>query len=113
MSLVTIDVDGLEESIRCILCKNNMKTSRGCDGSCVVDDSILVKICDEISSRIERKYCWHDLIKNPDDLPKHDNWVLVVVNNMDKKSTAYFKNGHWNTYDLSCDTLKIVSWREI
>lgn len=40
--------DGLEEGIRCALCTNPIKSDRGCDGGCKVDEDLLKKIMDVI-----------------------------------------------------------------
>lgn len=48
--LIIIHTTGLEESIRCALCKNPMKTDRGCDGLCSVDENDVQKVLDVIDS---------------------------------------------------------------
>lgn len=43
-------LDGLAEGIRCAMCTNPMKSDRGCDGSCVVNESMyksVMKVIDE------------------------------------------------------------------
>ena len=119
MNLITINTDGLEEGIRCILCKNNMKTEIGCDGSCVVDNFILAKICDEISSRIEEKYLWHDLRKNSDDLPNDFHTVLICINGFEGKAAGVSMAIHnsilkvWGTESTTYKDYEVIAWREI
>lgn len=119
MNLITINTDGLEEGIRCILCKNNMKTEFGCDGSCVVDDSILAKICDEILSRIEEKYRWHDLRKNPDDLPCKDGLYAITTQYDEELSETGFGQyesmyGYTSGWSATMPSYgKIIAWKEI
>lgn len=47
---IIIHTTGLEESIRCALCKNIMKTDRGCDGLCSVNENDVKRIIDIINS---------------------------------------------------------------
>lgn len=39
-----IDTDGLDEEIRCEMCKNPMHTERGCDGNCKYDQKLYERI---------------------------------------------------------------------
>ena len=48
--IMLIDTRGLEEGIRCAICKNPIKTNSGCDGGCVVDEDLVNKICDVIKN---------------------------------------------------------------
>lgn len=119
MDLVGINTDGLDKSIRCILCKNNMKTEFGCDGNCVVDDSILANICDEISSRIIERYRWHDLRKNPNDLPNDFHTVLICLKGFEGKAAGVSMALHnsiqkgWGTESASFEDYEVIAWREI
>lgn len=45
---VLLHTNGLEEGIRCALCKNPMKSETGCDGGCRYDESLLKRIMDTI-----------------------------------------------------------------
>lgn len=49
---VTIDTEGLEEEIRCEMCRNQMKTDRGCDGNCKYDEKLYEKIMQILDKRI-------------------------------------------------------------
>ena len=45
-----IDTEGLDEQIRCEMCRNPMHTDRGCDGNCKYDEKlyeIIMQILDE------------------------------------------------------------------
>lgn len=44
--------DGLEEGIRCALCTNPIKSDRGCDGGCRVDEDLYKRILDVIDRHI-------------------------------------------------------------
>lgn len=46
--VILIHTNGLEEGIRCALCKNPIKSDRGCDGNCNVDTTLLSRICNLI-----------------------------------------------------------------
>lgn len=45
--------EGFDEGIRCALCTNTMKSDRGCDGSCVVDDSMYEKVMEVIRHNLQ------------------------------------------------------------
>ena len=47
-----IDADGLDEEIRCEMCKNPMHTDRGCDGNCKYDEILYEKIIQILNKRI-------------------------------------------------------------
>lgn len=47
-----IDTDGLDEEIRCEMCKNPMHTDRGCDGNCKYDEKLYEKIIQILNKRI-------------------------------------------------------------
>ena len=49
---VAIDTEGLEEEIRCEMCKNPMHTDRGCDGHCKYDEILYEKIIQILDKRI-------------------------------------------------------------
>ena len=48
-----IDADGLDEEIRCEMCKNPMHTDRGCDGNCEYDEKLYEKIMQILNERIK------------------------------------------------------------
>ena len=47
-----IYTDGLDEGIRCAMCTNTMKSDRGCDGGCVVNDAMYKRVMEVISKAI-------------------------------------------------------------
>lgn len=47
-----IYTDGLDEGIRCAMCTNTMKSDRGCDGGCVVNNAMYKRVMDVISKAI-------------------------------------------------------------
>lgn len=47
-----INTDGLDEEIRCEMCRNQMKTGRGCDGNCKYDEKLYEKIMQILNKRI-------------------------------------------------------------
>ena len=47
-----IDDNGLDEEIRCEMCKNPMHTDRGCDGNCKYDEILYEKIIQILNKRI-------------------------------------------------------------
>lgn len=49
----TIDVEGLDEQIRCEMCRNPMHTNRGCDGNCKYDEKLYERIMQILGERIK------------------------------------------------------------
>lgn len=49
-----IDTEGLDEQIRCEMCRNPMHTDRGCDGNCKYDEKLYEKIMQILDERIKR-----------------------------------------------------------
>ena len=66
--LITINTNGLEEAIRCTICKNPNRTERGCDGSCQYDKEILSKII--------------DAVKGLADDRTHGEWIESINDNI-------------------------------
>ena len=60
-----------------------------------------------------RQEIWHDLRKNPDDLPEENQEVLVLFTLPDKSKndviTAQFENNDFNFVDLQ----DVIAWCEI
>lgn len=48
-----IDTDGLDEEIRCEMCKNPMHTSKGCDGNCEYDERLYERIMQILGKMIK------------------------------------------------------------
>ena len=48
-----IDTEGLDEQIRCEMCKNQMHTDRGCDGHCKYDEKLYERIMQILDERIK------------------------------------------------------------
>lgn len=64
------------------------------------------------------KYQWHDLRKNPEDLPKHDNQVLVKCDDLEifPYFTAFYDGDMWvegEFEDLRQFCFHVIAWREI
>ena len=52
--LMLIHTQGLDEGIRCAICKNHNANDWGCDGGCVVDDEMYKKVMDVIDKALEQ-----------------------------------------------------------
>lgn len=59
-----------------------------CDRNCakcdlVMESSDIIQAYDKVIETFEKieKYKWHDLRKNPDDLPKNDGWYYCWLRN--------------------------------
>lgn len=48
-----IDTEGLDEQIRCEMCRNPMHTNRGCDGNCKYDEKLYERIMQILGERIK------------------------------------------------------------
>ena len=48
-----IDTEGLDEQIRCEMCRNPMHTYRGCDGNCKYDEKLYKRIMQILDERIK------------------------------------------------------------
>jgi len=48
-----IDVEGIDEQIRCEMCENPMHTDRGCDGNCKYDEKLYERIMQILGERIK------------------------------------------------------------
>lgn len=47
--------NGLDEGIRCAMCTNHMKSDRGCDGNCIVNEDMYHKVMDTIYKQFNIK----------------------------------------------------------
>ena len=48
-----IDTEGLDEQIRCEMCRNPTHTDRGCDGNCKYDEKLYERIMQILDERIK------------------------------------------------------------
>lgn len=61
----------------------------------------LVDICRDIKKKVhdaQHKYCWHDIRKNPNDLPEKGVRVEIAV--IDKETGQIEQHRHFTTYGL-------------
>lgn len=58
------DFTGLEEGLRCAICKNSIKSDRGCDGGCLVDSSLYKKIMDTVLYHTKHQFSEEEIVKN-------------------------------------------------
>lgn len=50
--VMAIHTQGLDEGIRCAMCTNSMKSNRGCDGGCVVNEGMYREVMNTIEKHI-------------------------------------------------------------
>ena len=50
--VMAIHTQGLAEGIRCAMCTNSIKSDRGCDGGCIVDEDMYKNVVDTIRNHI-------------------------------------------------------------
>jgi hypothetical protein len=53
MEICLIDAEGLDEEIRCVMCRNPMRSDTGCDGGCTYDEKLYEKIVHLLNERIK------------------------------------------------------------
>ena len=68
-----IDTEGLDEEIRCEMCRNPMRTNRGCDGNCKYDEKLYERIKPLPSAQPEIIHCG-ECTKMEVDSVFHDCW---------------------------------------
>lgn len=50
--VMVIHTQGLDEGVRCAMCTNSMKSDRGCDGGCRVDEDMYKEVMNTIEKHI-------------------------------------------------------------
>ena len=50
--VMAIHTQGLAEGIRCAMCTNSLKSDRGCDGGCVVNEDMYREVMNTIKNHI-------------------------------------------------------------
>jgi hypothetical protein len=118
-NLALIHTEGLDEEIRCTMCTNSMKSDRGCDGSCVVNNAMYKNVMDAIEKRIQpttKNDLGVDYISRQDVLSEIIRFsteegssvecqqLYCDVNNM-PSATPIRPKGHWKTDrqgDMQC-----------
>lgn len=83
------------------------------DGKLEAEDfDDLCKAIDALDNR--DKYKWHDLRKNPDDLPSEDTWVYVVDDSdyQVPYSMALFHNST-NWFQVDSGDYDVLAWKYI
>ena len=72
--IMTIHTQGLDEGIRCAMCTNSMKSDRGCDGGCVVNEAMYKEVMNTIRNHINAEQLIHML---PSVKPQEPRWIPV------------------------------------
>ena len=90
-----IHTGGLDEGIRCAMCTNSMKSDRGCDGGCVVNESMYKKVLEVVEKHMKEQESCEDAISRQAVLELAEtiqtddfsgNEILEVVNIEDVKA---------------------------
>ena len=84
----TIDVEGLDEQIRCEMCRNPMHTNRGCDGNCKYDEKLYERIMQILGERIKPLPSAEPEIIRCRDCKHHDGircfrWNSTIITGFD------------------------------
>lgn len=117
--LVLIHTQGLNEGIRCAMCTNGMKSDRGCDGSCVVNNAMYKKVIDVIESNIaempsvtpqEPKSTSDDWIPVAEQLPKEYQRVIYSTEYA-SYSGVYHDNGFYDEKDEHRSLVPVCAWQ--
>ena len=81
-----IDVEGLDEQIRCEICRNPMHTNRGCDGNCKYDEKLYERIMQILGERIKPSpsaepeiiHCKNCKHRESNDCPMYyEEWIEI------------------------------------
>ena len=96
-----IDVEGLDEQIRCEMCVNPMHTDRGCDGNCRYDENLYKRIMQTLDERIKQLPSAQPEIIYCKDCVKHNKGLGNYEVHPDGSGT-------WIWKDSACP---LVSWR--
>ena len=83
-----IDVEGLDEQIRCEMCRNPMHTNRGCDGNCKYDEKLYERIMQILGERIKPLPSAEPEIIRCRDCKHHDGircfrWNSTIITGFD------------------------------
>lgn len=73
------------------------------------DEQSVSQFFDKSSCSDYNKYKWHDLRKNPDDLPKRNKDVLVCFEDLwaeEQYTTCYYGSWFWDNHT-------VIAWKEI
>ncbi len=82
--VMAIHTQGLDEGIRCAMCTNSMANDRGCDGGCVVNDSMYKNVMKVIED---------NLVKQE---PKTGHWI---------------NDSHGHIVCTSCNETNVTIWK--
>lgn len=101
-----IDTEGLDEQIRCEMCRNPMRTDRGCDGNCQYDEKLYERIMQILDERIkplpsvQPEPHW---IPATERLPEKSGWYItteIAKDNFKYVREMWFSVcGGWRYYD--------------
>lgn len=80
-------------------------------------ENIVNALADDILMDVQKydKYRWHDLRKNPDDLPDEDIYPVLVLDG-DRKCLAFISpigGCMWVDYSTDNDLENVVAWKYI
>lgn len=116
---MAIHTQGLDEGIRCAMCTNSMKSNRGCDGGCVVNEGMYREVMNTIEKHIVPPVTptqrW---IPCSERLPKPSEYVddvakyyLVQNEYGDMLVARYIHSGYWKQiYRMEPIADEIVAW---
>lgn len=66
--VMAIHTQGLDNEIRCAMCTNSMKSDRGCDGGCIVDNEMYKRVMNTINNHIFKQEPCDDAISRQEVL---------------------------------------------
>jgi len=84
-----IDIEGLDEQIKCEMCINPMRTDRGCDGSCKYDEKLYERIMQILGERIKSL---------PPAQPEPSTEIQEILNYLDTALHPIVSPDNWNVY---------------
>ena len=93
---MVIDTEGLDEQIRCEMCRNPMHTNRGCDGNCKYDEKLYERIMQILGERIKPL---------PSAQPESSTDIQDVLGYFDDVLHPLVSPDNWNVYSELYDMI--------
>ena len=114
--VMAIHTQGLDECIRCAMCTNSMKSNRGCDGGCVVNEGMYKEVMNTIKKHIvppvtpTRK----EWIPVSERLPEKGEVVLCTNSSNDLfEAYAWDDCGETKWSSNGCFDVPVIAWMQL
>lgn len=107
-------IKGLND-ISCCDCKEWNNVYGTCNAERKCDEYLIEAVMVLKTAEKSDKYRWHNLRKNPEDLPTDNHQVLVAFDGMKICDIAIYVSSTklWGTVSFAYKTGQVIAWREI